>query len=370
MVKTKIPWARPEIGQEELDEVIDSFHSDWLTMGPKVKGLEQKLCSFLDVPYGIAVSNGTVALDLALKAVGVGADDEVIVPAMTYFATSSSVSYQNAVPVFVDIEKESFNLDPERIAEAITARTKAIVFIDYGGNPSDYGNIAQVGREYGIPVIQDGAQSLGGIYKGRRVGAQAEISTTSFHMAKVMTTIEGGMVFTHNETLRDDILLRRNQGEPLGGKYRHIALGTNARMTDLQAAVGLAQFRKLPLFLKTRRRIAARYDQMLACKEDKIAVATERENSSNAYFFYPILIDKRDELAHVLRERYDIDTRIAYPMPIYEQEVYASGRLKYRKMDCPVAKEVTSKILDLPIFPSMTNEMVDSVCEAILRKIT
>jgi len=311
MKKIKIPWAKPELGEEELNEVIDSFKSNWLTMGPKVNKLEHEVSIFLEVPYAIAISNGTVALDLVLKAIGVEPGDEVIVPAMTYFATASSVSYQNAVPVFVDIEKETFNLDPDRIPEAITEKTKAIIFIDYGGNPSNYDAIAKVGQKYNIKVLQDGAQSLGAFYKGRPMGAQTETSTMSFHAAKVMTTIEGGMIFTHNESLKEDILSRRNQGESKGGKYIHITLGTNARMTDLTAGI----------------------------------------------------------VSYVLREKYGIDTRIAYPMPLYKQEVFASGKLKYRKMECPIAEEVTSKILNLPIFPSMTDDMIEQVCRAIFKEI-
>lgn len=369
MKKIKIPWAKPELGEEELNEVIDSFKSNWLTMGPKVNKLEHEFSIFLEVPYAIAVSNGTVALDLVLKAIGVEHGDEVIVPAMTYFATASSVSYQNAVPVFVDIEKETFNLDPDRIPEAITEKTKAIIFVDYGGNPSDYDTIAKVGQKYNVKVLQDGAQSLGAIYKGRPMGAQTETSTMSFHAAKVMTTIEGGMIFTHNESLKEDILSRRNQGESKGGKYIHITLGTNARMTDLVAGIGLAQFRKLPVFIKQRRRVAEKYNKLFSQSKDKIFFPKERVDCKNAYFFYPILIEDRDRVSYVLREKYGIDTRIAYPMPLYKQEVFVSGKLKYRKMECPITEEVTSKILNLPIFPSMTDDMIEQVCRAIFKEI-
>jgi len=370
MNNIKIPWAKPDIGQKELNEVIDSFRSNWFSMGPKVERLEQELASFLNVPHAIAVSNGTVALDLALKAVGIGPGDEVIVPAMTYFATASAVSYQYAVPVFVDIERESFNLNPECIPEAISEKTKAIIFIDYGGNPADYDNIAKVAKKYGLICIQDGAQSLGAVYKGKAAGAQAEISTMSFHIAKVMTTIEGGMVFTHNSSLKEDILIRRNQGEASGEKYKHVILGTNARMSDLQAAIGLAQLRKLPGFLKERKRVAARYDQLFLSKKDKISIVTTRnEGSSNSYFFYPIFVDNRDRIVCALRKKYGIDTRIAYPAPVYEQEVYSSGKLKCRKLKCPVAEEVTPRILNLPIYPTMTNDMIDYVYKSILEEI-
>lgn len=366
----KIPWAQPTVGEEELQEVADSFKNDWLTMGPKVKKLEQQFASFFKVPYAIAVSNGTVALDIALKILDIGVGDEVIMPAMTYFATASAVSYQNATPVFVDIDRTSFCLDPEKISEAITEKTKAIIFIDYGGNPSNYDAIAEVGKKHGLSVLQDGAQSLGAVYKGLPMGAQTEISTVSFHMAKVMTTVEGGMILTHNEAWMEEVLSYRNQGEPKTEKYKHVVLGTNARMTDLMAGIGLAQFKKLPKMLEERKRVAASYDKIFNKPGSKVSVvSTIHANSKNAYFFYPILVDNRDQIASNLRGKHGIDTRIAYPMPVYEQKIYSSGKLQYRKTDCPVSKDVTSKILNLPIFPSMSESLVDQVANAVLQEI-
>ncbi len=371
MAKNNIPWAKPTIGKEELAEVIDSFETDWLTMGPKVSKFEEAMASFLGVPYCIAVSNGTVALDMVLKTVDIGPGDEVIVPAMTYFATASTVSYQNAVPVFVDIEKDSFNLDPDKIEKAITDKTKAILFIDYGGNPSDVDGIISIGDKHGITVVQDAAQSLGAVYKGSPMGAQTEISTMSFHMAKVMTCVEGGMVITHNEKFKEEIVSRRNQGEPRGGKYKHVLLGTNARMTDMQAAIGLAQFRKLPDLLEQRKKVALQYDKLFSTGDIEVEiVSTKREDSRNAYFFYPVLVDNRDQIADMLKEKHGIDTRIAYPMPVYSQELYSSGDAECRYLECPVAEDVTSKILNLPIFPEMPEEMVNAVVNAVREEIT
>ncbi len=370
MFDKKIPWAKPDIGKEELYEIIDSFKADWLTMGPKTKKLEEKLSSFLKVPYAIAVFNGTVALDLALKALGVGFGDEVIVPAMTYFATVSAVCYQGAVPVFVDIDDQTYNIDPLKIEEAITSKTKAIVFIDYGGNPADYDKISKIGQKHNIHVLQDGAQSLGAIYKNKPVGAQAQVSTISFHMAKIMTTVEGGMIFTHDPQIMEDLLVRRNQGEPSDTKYKHTILGTNARITDLQAAIGIAQFEKLPKFLKARKRIADHYDQLFAENKEKIKTATVNfENSSNSYFLYPVLIDRRDHIANILREKYNIDTRIAYPMPVYDQPIFASEKLPFRKMACPVTERITTQILNLPIFYGMADEQIKYVAQAVLTEL-
>ena len=370
MPKIKIPWAYPDIGQKELNEILNSFQSGWLTMGPKVTQLENKFSSFLNAPYSVAVSNGTVALDLSLKALGVGPGDEVIVPALSFFATASAVNYQSAIPVFVDVDKNTFNLNPKCIGEAITKKTKAIIFIDYGGNPADFDELKKVGQRYGVPLIQDSAQSLGGIYKGKPMGAQAPIATMSFHMAKGMTTIEGGMIFCRRYKIYNDLVSRRNHGEHRSKKYHHIVLGTNARMTDLQAGIGLAQFKQLSKFIEQRKKIASHYNDIFSCNNAEIQVAqTPYPNSSNAYFFYPILIENRNKIAKKLLEKYGIDTRIAYPMPLWKQRIYVEQKQPFRRMECPVTEYVTSRILNLPIYPSMTQKMVEFVGKAVLKEM-
>lgn len=370
MNKIQIPWAKPYIGKEEIAEVLDSFNNDWLSMGPKVKKFENIMASFLKVPYAIAVSNGTIALDLVLKTIGIKPGDEIIVPAMTYFATASAVSYQGAIPVFTDIDKDTYNLNPERISEAITKKTRAILFIDYGGNPSNYDEIFKVSSKYGIPLIQDGAQSLGAIYKGVPMGAQTEISTMSFHMAKILTTVEGGMIFTHNKNYYEEITIRRNQGESKDEKYIHIELGTNARMTDIQGGIGLAQFNKLPILLRERQRIANKYDELFSNFKNKVkVVSTLWKDSKNSYFFYPILIPNRDKISKALLNKYGIDTRIAYPVPVYKQSAYKKKKLECRYFSCPVAEEVTSKILNLPIYPFMKEGEIAKVFESIVKEL-
>jgi perosamine synthetase len=366
MEKISIPWAKPSFDSNELNEVIDSFSSNWLTMGPKVNKFEKEMAHLLSVPFAIAVNNGTIALDIALKSIRIKPSDEVIVPAMTYFSTASAVSYQYATPVFVDIDKESFNLDPKRIEDAISKKTKAILFIDYGGNPANFDSIKEISKKYNLSLLQDGAQSLGGIYKGKPMGAQAKISTMSFHMAKIITCVEGGMIFTHDKNLMSEVLSRRNQGEVGKENYNHVFLGTNARMTDIQAAIGLAQLKKLPIFLEKRKNIAKKYDELFNQYDLNVkTISTLRKNSINPYFLYPILIDNRDQIALYIKKKYGIDTRIAYSMPVYEQKLYSEGKAKFKKMDCPVAESITSKILNLPIFPDMNEAMIEKVVLSI-----
>lgn len=361
-----IPWSQPEIGEAELKQVVDSFRKDWLTMGPKVKEFERSMAEYLRVPHAVAVSNGTIALDIALKIMGVGPGDEVIVPAMTYMATAAAVSYQHAVPVFVDIEPQSYNLDPSKIEAALSPRTRGIIYIDYGGNPADSDAIKEIAKRHNLFVLLDAAQSLGARYRGVPAGNQTELSTMSFHMAKIMTTVEGGMIFTNNERYAAEARIRRNQGE--SGKYLHSHLGTNARMTDMSAGIGLSQFGKLEWMLRERKRVAQRYDSFFDGHSEIEVMKCVRPQSSHAYFFYPILVASKNNVVDALRNR-GIDTRIAYPMPIYDQEVYKSGREQCRKIECPVAERFTSTVINLPIYPALTDEMVGVIAKTVLETI-
>jgi perosamine synthetase len=361
-----IAWSVPEVRDDELAEVVGSFQADWLTMGPKVKAFERVMADYLRVPHAVAVTNGSVAIDLALQVFGIGYGDEVIVPSLTYYATAAAVSRLGAVPVFVDVEAAAWNLDAARIEEAIGPRTKAILFIDYGGNPADVDAILAVGRRHGLEVIQDAAQSLGGIYKGSPLGAQTRVSTMSFHMAKVVTTVEGGMVFTHDERIANELRICRNQGE--SAKYLHSHLGTNARMTDLNAGIGLAQFRKLPWLLGERKRVADHYARRFAGCNRIATPICRHEDSAHSNFLYSIEVPDRDGVVAALREA-RIDTRICYPMPLYRQGLYANGRLPSRHYASPVSERVAANSVALPIFPALRPDQVDRIADIVLRAI-
>lgn len=363
----KIQWANPWIGREERNELNCVFDSLWLGMGPRTKLFEEKIGSYIGIKHAIAVSNGTDALDLALKALGVAPKDEVIMPAMTYIATVNSVLYQYATPVFADIEMETFNIDPSAIEKLITKRTKCIMYIDYGGIPAYSEKLKEISQSFGIPLLQDGAQSFGAEMKGEKLCKQGLICTTSFHIAKLMTTVEGGMVFTNNDNLAADIRMRRNQGESPNKKYIHEVLGTNARMTDLQAAIGLKQFEKFDMILKKRRYIAEFYYNAFA-KNKNIQLPVLRNESMPAWFFAPILVENRDIIAKELNTA-GIATRIAYPMPVYEQPFFQPFKKKGQKYCCSNAKWITERILNLPIFHEITDKQLSYIAGQALRII-
>lgn len=357
-----IPWFKPSIGKEELAEVQKAFAEDWLTQGPRVQKFEEAIAERLGVPHAIAVSNGSVAIDITLSIVGVVPGDEVIVPAMTYYATAAAVSRVGAIPVFVDIDPATGNLDPRKLADAVSPLTKAVVFIDYGGGPADVAGLKSEADRLGLRLIQDAAQSLGAIYNGKPMGAETEISTMSFHMAKIISTVEGGMILTHNADYAKEARIYRNQGET--AKYMHGRLGHNARMTDISAAIGIRQLEKLDRNLAERARVVERYDYLFRGNNKIQTMPCTIDGARHSNFFYPLLVENRDKVEAALKaER--IDYRIAYSLPVSKQEVYASGRATSRSMNAPHAERFTQKILNPPLFPDMTMEMIDKVVETI-----
>lgn len=353
----RIPWAMPYIGKEELDEVVDTIKSTWVTMGPKVEKLEKGISSYVGVKHGIAVSNGTAALDVALKMIGIQPGDEVIIPALTYIATANAVLYQHAKPVLADIDPKTYNIDPNSVAEKITSETKCIMPIDYGGQGSDYDALTKLAQDHNIYLVVDGAESLGGEYKGRQLCSFGRVSTTSFHAAKLITSVEGGMVFTNDDELADRARIIRNQGEDPRKKYYHTLLGHNYRMTDLHAAVGLAQFKRIDDIIKKRASIAEYYSKNLEDCADAITLPYVAPYNKHAWFFYAVLVDNGDAVERYLNEK-GIGIRRGWPLPIHHQPIYEdilSG------CSYPVAERVAKSVLNLPMYYAMTEEEQDYV---------
>jgi len=343
----KIPWARPSVGDEELAEVIECFKSGWLSQGPRVERFEQEMARRAGRKFGIAVSNGTAALDLAVRVAGVRAGDEVIVPALSYLATASVLVIQGATPVFVDIDPRNLGLDPELVAQAITPRTKAVLCTDHGGNPCDLVKLSEICDRHGIPLILDGAQSIGSFLQGRATLSFGLVSTASFHAAKTITTIEGGMLFTDDEQISRRLKIMRSQGEDPSRKYFHVELGHNFRMTEMQAAIGLAQMKKLDDLLSNRRTLATRYTSELA--PFGLAHPPGLASSHNSHFLYTLLVPQRDAIAERLKQR-GIETRACYPLPLYDQPIF-----HHLKADpCPVTERIARTIINPPMFFGLT----------------
>ena len=356
--------AKKVIKNGILSDFVGSNSKKFLG-GKYVQKFENQITKYFRVKYAITTNSWTSGLIAALGSMNLQPGDEVICTPWTMSACASSILHWNAIPVFVDIDKDNFGICPSKIQEAITKKTRAIIYIDYGGIPANYSEIKKIAKKNNLFLINDAAQSLGSMINDKNLGALGDISTMSFHMAKILTTIEGGMIFTNNKKLKLKIETLRNIGEPKNNKYKHHLIGTNARMTEINAAIGLEQLNKLDFFIKRRNEVADAYIKNIKKLKIPIVLPKIQKNIKCSYFFFPILLDKRDLVAKKLKDNYNIDTRVAYPMPLYNQKVYKEGLAKSRKLNCPQSESFCKRILNLPIYPSLKNKDIDYVVQSL-----
>lgn len=357
----KVPWFKLYIGEAEQKEVNEVVRSGWMSMGPKTQAFEKRMASYVGVKHAVALNSGTAALDIALKVLNVGPGDEVIVPAMTYIATANAVLYQHATPVFADIDPQTLTLDPKDVEKKITSKTKAIIPVNYGGLAANYEALQNIATRHGLKIVEDAAPSLGGTYKNKRHCSLGDISITSFHTAKIFTSIEGGMIFTDSDEYNEMSRIIRSQGEDPKKKYHHPVLGHNFRLSDIHAAVGLAQTEpaRMEAVLTSRRRAAEYYLEQLK-KIPQVVLPYMPQDSTRAWFLFPILIPHRDQVRAFMLER-GVETNVSWPMPIYAQKPY----LEFNAEKCPVSERVTQQILCLPMYYELTPEEQDHVMDSL-----
>jgi len=328
-------------------------------LGPEVEALEKEVAKLCGVTHGVGVSNGSDAIVAALMALDVGAGDEVIVPVFTFFATAASVSRVGARPVFVDILPDTYNIDPDAIARAITPRTKAIIPVHLYGQCADMDRILAVADRHGIPVIEDAAQAIGATYKGRPACSFGKAATLSFYPTKNLSAIgEAGMVMTNDDELAATLRIVRHQGQT--SDYEHGRIGANFRMSAIQAVALRAKLPHLVAWNEGRCRNAARYDSALA---GNCLVTPHRDPScGHIYHQYTIRSPQRETLRTRLTEA-GIGAKVFYPIPLHLQPVYRD--LGYHAGDFPVAEKAAAEVLSLPVFPEMTAQQQDYVIETI-----
>lgn len=358
LLRQTIPIAKPVLGREELEAVRKVFESGMLVQGEKVKLFEEKFAEYIGVQHAVAVANGTMALDTALKVLGLGPGDEVVTSAFSFIASSNCALYQGAKPVFADIDRRSFNIDPLDVAEKITAKTKAIIPVHLFGQPADIDELNEIAKDKGIALVEDAAQSHGAEYKGRKTGSLGDVGCFSFYATKNMTTCEGGMITTNDSELAKRTRLLRDHGQT--EKYHHTILGYNYRMTEASAAVGLVQLRKLDRLNKRRNENASLLTRGI---EKILGLTPPHVNDDVRHVFYQYVVRveedypvERDKLAEHLRER-GIGVAVHYPIPIYKQPLYKE--LGYEKTICPIADEACRRILSLPVHPSVTSKDIE-----------
>jgi perosamine synthetase len=350
-----IPIARPQMGEEEKQRVWDAMASGTLAQGPRVAEFEAAFASMVGVPHAVATSSGTTALHLALLAYDIGPGDEVITVPFTFIASANSILYTGARPVLVDVREDDFTIDVEQVEAAITPRAKAIMPVSLYGQPADLPGLAEIAERRGLALVEDAAQAHGASIGGRRSGSWGA-GAFSFYPTKNMTTGEGGMVTTADGELAARMRLLREHGMKV--RYHHDVLGYNFRMTDLAAAIGLAQLPKLAGYNDRRRAIAARYDAELR----GVITPTVRAGVTHVYHQYTIRVAGRDAFADRLAER-GVGSAIYYPVPVHRQKPFIA--LGYGDNRFPVTERLTHQVLSIPVHPSLTDDEVATVIGAV-----
>jgi perosamine synthetase len=360
-----IPVYAPLLDGREEKYVLDAVRSGWISsLGSYVTRFEQEFARFCGVRHAVSVSNGTVALHLALHALGIGAGDEVIVPSLTFVATANAVQYTGATPVFADVEPVTWCIDTADVRRRITPRTRAIIPVHLYGHPAPMADLRTLADEHDLLLVEDAAEAHGAAIGDRRVGGWGRIATFSFYANKIITTGEGGMLTTDDDALADRCRMLRDHAMPPHRRYWHDEVGFNYRMTNLQAAVGVAQMERIERFLQRKREIAARYRQELAGISG-ITFAAELPGYTNVYWMASILVEppyalQRDELIPVLRTC-GIDSRpFFHPMDTLPPYLSAAPR--------PVALHLSRCGMNLPSSPSLTDEQVTYICDVIRRQ--
>jgi perosamine synthetase len=356
----RIPWASPAVGDREAEAARAAIAATRLSMGAGVRRFEAVMAARAERRHALAVSNGTVALEVAMRLLGLAAGDEVLVSSLSYIATVNCIVRVGARPVFCDVVPDTLNIDPDDVAARITPRTRVLLLADYCGFSVDYRRLLPIAGRAGVTVVVDGAQSIGTSLDGRPALARGAVSTTSFHAAKIMTTGEGGMVLFDDDEMLEPAQRFRGQGEVPGRKYIHDTLGFNCRLTDVQAEVGLVQESRLDGFLEARRRLAARYADRLAGRAD-VGLLSPLPGSEPAWFSLPVLVPDRDGVAASLRAA-GIETRSLYPIPTYRQPIPEYGGDEEPR---PRAEAAAAAVLNLPVFYAMSDAQVDEVCDAL-----
>lgn len=375
-IASVIPNGRQWIDEKDISAVVDVLRSDWITTGRKIGEFEQAVSDFIGVESAVSVSSGTAALHAAMYAANIGSGDEVILPPITFVATANAIVFQGGTPVFADVDPDTLLIDPYQVVAKINPRTKAIVAVDFAGQPCDYDSLRQIADEYNLTLISDACHSLGAEYKGRKVGTLADFTVFSFHPVKHITTGEGGMIVTRDRQIADKLRSFRNHGinsdhyqRAVKGTwyYEMLDLGYNYRLTDFQCALGKLQLDKLPGWVKKRRTIARQYNDSFT-KIKEIDPLEVQKNVRHAYHLYVVRLDlpnlsaDRSAIFSALRNQ-NLGVNVHYiPVhlqPFYQQHFNTAPGL------CPIAESAYEQIISLPIFPRMSDQEIQYVIATV-----
>ncbi|WP_249660250.1 UDP-4-amino-4,6-dideoxy-N-acetyl-beta-L-altrosamine transaminase [Lysinibacillus fusiformis] len=365
-----LTYGRQSIEEDDIQVVLETLRSPYLTQGPKIQQFEQAIANYVGAHYAVAFCNGTAALHAACYAAGINEGDEVITSPITFAASANCVRYVGGTVVFADIDAKTYNINPEEVRKKITPNTKAIIPVDFTGQPADMDAIMDIAHEHNLVVIEDGAHSLGADYKGKKIGTQAHMTMFSFHPVKPITTAEGGIIVTNNEEYYRKLQLFRSHGieqtefsvNQGGWYYEMTDLGYNYRMTDLQAALGLSQMNKIDTFIQQRREIATFYTEALQDLEG-IIVPQQLKGTNSGWHLYMLQLEgiSRKFVFEQMRLS-NIGVHVHY-IPVYWHPYYR--KMGYERGLCPNAEKWYEKALTLPIHPNMTVEELSIIVSNI-----
>lgn len=371
---TYLPYGKQWLDDEDVQAVVEVLRGDYLTTGPFISKFEEAIAHYVGAKYAVAFSNGTAALHGACFAAGIGEGDEVITTPMTFAASANCVLYQNGIPVFVDIDEKTYNIDPTEIEKKITSKTKAIIPVDFTGQPVDLDRIMEIAEKHNLIVIEDAAHALGAKYKDRYIGSISDMTMFSFHPVKHITSGEGGMITTNNKEYYEKLLQFRSHGitrnielnvtEPW--YYEMQFLGYNYRMTDIQAALGESQFKKIDSFIQLRKKYVEIYNEAYKNMPELITPYQSEEGDSSWHLY--IIRLNQSELTSNRRvifeelQELNIGVNVHY-IPVYWHPYYQE--LGYTKGICPNAENLYEEIITLPLFPAMSEKDVFDVINAV-----
>ena len=362
-----VPLSLPDISQAEIDEVISVLRGSRLSLGPKMEEFEESVSRYVSRPFGIAVSSGTAGLHLCVRALGIGSGDEVIVPSFTFIAAANAIRFEGATPVFVDIERASRNMDPVRIEEAITTRTRAIMVVHTFGVPSDMDEILDIARRHNLRVIEDACEAIGAEYHDRLVGSFGDLGVFAFYPNKQITTAEGGMIVTADAALAREMRALRNQGRYETDEWhQHSLLGFNYRLSEINCALGCAQMRRIEPILLQRDEVARTYHAALAEVGDIVRPTIEFFGCRISWFVYVIVLeerfsqDQRDAILRLMQQQGIGCGR--YFAPVHSQPAYQGLALRH---PLPVTMALSARALALPFFNQLTQSDIQFVVSAL-----
>jgi len=363
----KIPLAKPDIGKDEIQAVMETMRSGWVSQGEKVEEFEESFAKYCGVKYGVAVSSGTAALHIALAALGVKRGDEVTTTPLSCVATTNPIVYLNAKPVFVDVDPATLNVNPALIEKKVTRNTKTILPVHLFGHPVDLDPLMEMAEKHGLYVIEDAAHAHGARYKGKKVGSFGHVSCFSFYVDKLITSVEGGMALTNDEELAEKMRLLRTFGMSKREKFYHPIFGYNYKLSDIHAAIGIVQLKKLDTYTMKKRENVTYLNQELS--NLNLQIPTEKEYAFNVYYAYYVLAENEEKKEKAVRrlESLGVETR---PLLSFIPDQPPYKQFKFSIKNCPIAKAANLRGFYVSNSPKLTKEELEYLAVALRKAVT